>query len=161
MNIANLMQWGEIFPLKPDLFVFHAFAGSLVSGAMDSGGFQPTIPKYVGVRNLHIRKFDNHESSYTSNGKSYEVSINRVQNAGQTVRRLERRLWELRLNRALRRFQGQIRGRIQRRCELRLFVILRMQFMYRSRNRIRAAVRIQRFVREKVIRCGAPTVQYS
>ena len=79
----------------------------------------------------------------------YEVSVG-INNTNQATRRLERRLIELRLSRAIRRFQDRVRHRIQRRCELRQFVVLRMQFICRNRSRTRAAVAIQRFFRTKL-----------
>jgi hypothetical protein len=108
-----------------------------------------------------VCKFDGYQSSQRRNDSGYEVSTNRVQTANTFLFRMERRYWELRLNRAIRRFQEQIRCRIQRRCELRLFVVLRLQFVCRSRNRARAAALIQRFVRNKVLPSSAPKIQYS
>jgi hypothetical protein len=80
---------------------------------------------------------------------SLEVVTSGTANRATVARSLGARMLELRLNRALRRFQDQVRHRIQRRCELKLFVVLRMQYVFRSRSRTRAALAIQRFIRKK------------
>ena len=81
------------------------------------------------------------------NGEGYEVS--RTGGAtGRGVRQIEQRILELRLRWALRRIQQRMVYSFQRRCEMRLFVILRLQYLYRRRrSRVRAAVTIQRFLR--------------
>ena len=109
------------------------------------------------VNTVPIVKYDTYRSSGGSNERIYESGADPGRTRNLTLRRLERRLWELRLNRALRRFQEQIRTRIQRRCELRMFVILRVQFIYRARSRARAALTIQRFMRRMK---EAPKVPY-
>ena len=91
------------------------------------------------------QQYDSGKNSGASNG--YEVS--RTGGAtGQGVRQIEQRIIELRLRWALRRIQQRLVHSYQRRCEMRLFVILRLQYLFRRRrSRIRAAVTIQRFIR--------------
>lgn len=102
---------------------------------------------------VNFRRCDTYQSASSStsvNPSVYEVYAAGTGNPNRTTRTLLGRLWELRLQRALRRFQDRVRHRMQRRCELRLFVGLRMQYIYRCRSRIRAARSIQRFVRNKL-----------
>jgi len=80
-------------------------------------------------------------------GEGYEVSRNGGP-TGRGVRQIEQRIIELRLRWAMRRIQERMVNSFQRRCEMRLFVILRLQYLFRRRrSRIRAAVTIQRFIR--------------
>lgn len=115
----------------------------------------------LSEESMPVRKFDGYHSSQSQGSKSYEASDSRLHTANTGLLRMERRYWELRLNRALRRFQEQIRFRLQRRCELRIFVVLRMQFVFRTRSRSRAAVVIQRFVRSKILSRTDSQIQYS
>lgn len=135
-------------------WVIHAF--DLVNCRSSPEIYSKAVPQEPGGRCVmnqfrtgHFVKCDTYRSSEGRKDQTYEASSDRGQRRDAQIHRLERRLWESRLNRALRRFQEQIRSRIQRRCELRLFVILRMQFVYRSRSRLRAAMTIQRFMRRK------------
>ena len=105
-----------------------------------------------------IIKFDSANSSYTGGPpteSTYETNTNSL-HATATIHRFERRLAELRLRRTIRRFQARIIQILQRKCEMRRFVILRLQFVCRARNRVRAAVCIQRFVRSRIIRYTSP-----
>jgi hypothetical protein len=80
-------------------------------------------------------------------GEGYEVSRNGGA-TGRGVRQIEQRIIELRLRWAMRRIQERMVNSFQRRCEMRLFVIIRLQYLFRRRrSRIRAAVTIQRFIR--------------
>jgi hypothetical protein len=58
-------------------------------------------------------------------------------------------LWEMRLRRALRRLQDWTVMTIRRRCELRVFIALRVQYLFRSRKRRLAVLTIQRFYRKR------------
>ena len=80
-------------------------------------------------------------------GGGYEVSRSGGA-TGRGVRQIEQRIIELRLRWAMRRIQQRMVHSFQRRCEMRLFVILRLQYLFRRRrSRTRAAVTIQRFIR--------------
>ena len=123
----------------------------------DAQGFKDAFKRF------NVRKCDTANSSY-SNGsgggqRSYE-NLGRNTNGGQTTRNRENYLLELRLRWAIRRLQEHIRYVIQRKCEMRLFVILRMQYVYRRRSRIRAATTIQRFVRKFIFRREIINIQY-
>jgi len=98
-----------------------------------------------------VVKVDNYQSDYQRNNnpdRSLEVSV-QDPNVRRGVIQLQRVLNEWRLFRLIRRFQENVRRRVERRCELREFVVLRMQFLVRSRSRLRAVIRIQRFVRDR------------
>jgi len=80
-------------------------------------------------------------------GKSLDVPRNGGA-TGQGLRQVEQRIIDLRLRWALRRIRQRLVISFQRRCEMRLFVILRLQYLFRRRrSRIRAALTIQRFIR--------------
>lgn len=109
--------------------------------------------------NLLFVSCDNHQSDYNRNEKpspSLDVS-GQDPNALRAVSQLQRVLNELRLFRLIRRFRDNVRQRLERRCELRQFVVLRMQYLIRARTRLRSAIRIQRFVRKQVINRAACT----
>lgn len=115
------------------------------SAHRQEGGAHVPCLRFEGERPPRVKDSDSQSG--------YEVSAGNV-HANQTVRRLVRRLIELRLTRAIRQFQDRVRSRIRRRCELRQFVVLRMQYICRRRSRARAAVAIQRFFRSRL--CSKP-----
>lgn len=101
---------------------------------------------------IPVLKCDRQQSSKRSDSPGsnpHEITANQSHANGE---RLERAVIEMRLRRIIRRFQRMIRRYITRLCELRLFAALRMQFVFRSRSRTRAALRIQRFVRNMLRR---------
>lgn len=101
---------------------------------------------------IPVLKCDGQHSSNLSDSPEAdprEITSNQSHANGE---RLERAVFEMRLRRIIRRFQRMIQQRITRLCELRLFAALRVQFVFRSRSRTRAALRIQRFVRNMLCR---------
>ena len=92
---------------------------------------------------------DQNYNSEKRAGNEGDFEVSRAGGAtGRGVRQIEQRILELRLRWALRRIQQRMVYSFQRRCEMRLFVVLRLQYLYRRRrSRIRAAVTIQRFIR--------------
>jgi hypothetical protein len=80
--------------------------------------------------------------------EGYEVYRN---NAGRAAGPVEQRLLQLRLRWAIRRIHQGLIIPLQRKCELKMFVVLRLQYLYRRRNRIRAAITIQKFVRHRIL----------
>ena len=97
-----------------------------------------------------VVKCDTHQTAQNRgasiNNNGLEVSV-QDPNARRALAQLQRVLNELRLSRLIRRYRENVRQRLERRCELQQFVVLRIQYLIRMRSRLRAAVRIQRFVR--------------
>ena len=93
-------------------------------------------------------RFDTSNSSYSQANippNRYEESATGGTN--NLTRQLLQSIIERRLQRALRRLIDEIQEKIRRRCEMRLLIVLRLQFVFRYRSRIRAAITIQRFMR--------------
>lgn len=121
---------------------------------------QKLQPAYIQVAapisvigHIVYRKCDTGQSSGSNgsgNQRIHDVD-SRDGTAGGNGRSRENYLLELRLRWAIRRLQEHIRVSIQRRCELRLCAILRMQYAFRTRLRVRAATVIQRFARRKFL----------
>ena len=94
------------------------------------------------------------EAGHNNGGKGAGGSSDRFEATrgggatGRAAGQLEQRILDLRLRWALRRIQQRMVFSFQRRCEMRTFVALRLQYLYRRRrSRIRAALTIQRFIR--------------
>ena len=101
---------------------------------------------------IPVSKYDGGSYSRTPNsgrGARLEVEAGSSTN---TRNNIEFALLEMRIRRALRRFQELIRQRSQRRCELRRFIVLRLEFLHINRRRMRAAIKIQRFIRKSLDR---------
>lgn len=123
----------------------------------DMRDFRPILASNAGEcwgkSDMHssVLKCDSGNSSSGSSGSSQRILDTESSNTNTAGRDRERYLLELRLRWAIRRLQEHIRVMIQRKCEMRLFVVLRMQYVYRSR--VRAARVIQKFVRERLYHC--------
>ncbi len=86
---------------------------------------------------------------YPGHGNQYDSAGNGSLNGNATTRHFANLVWELRIRRALRRLHDWTVITLRRRCEMRLFIALRVQFLYRARTRRRAAAIIQRFYRKR------------
>jgi uncharacterized membrane protein len=100
---------------------------------------------------ISISKCDKGASSQAPNSGRVSRLDTEVTPSQNARHQLALALLDLRLKRALRRFRELIRQRSQRKCELRLFVVLRLEFLQRNRRRIRAAIKIQRFLRRILV----------
>jgi hypothetical protein len=137
----------EFSPQCPELFPNQALIGLLLLVVT----FMHVHEERRGI-DIPINKFESssaHKGSKVgSTGTGYEVSrVNRRGAFGQA----EQRLMELRLRWALRRIRDRFVIPLQRRCELKQFVVLRIQYLYRRRNRVRAAITIQKFIRNRIL----------
>jgi len=106
-------------------------------------------PSCVGIPIMRLESSSSYNNQGTAHiGSGYEVSR---ASGGRALGAAEQRLMELRLRWALRRIHERLIIPLHRRCEMRLFLALRMQFLYRRRrSRIRAAITIQKFVRNRI-----------